>query len=434
MPMESVNAAIYFLIIIIILIFIVLRLRNYKLAKPLLGISSAVFLLLILTFIMESVGYEFPLYILSASISITCMGTVAASVIRTKWSKENEPEDKFISAVSSIAFIVIGAVSACGIAYWIVERMDLQVTFSQLFFLILIGSVTGALLESIPSGTDKNFNLIMGTGMIMWLFAIFGYYVNFYHLSMAFIFSLILAYLAYRLNVADVSAMHSATLLGVLIILFTNINWYLVLITFFLLGGGFTRYRYNYKLKKGIAQSKHGVRSYVNVLSNSTAALVVAVCYGVYHGFYPQLCLILPFAYLGAVATATGDTLASEIGVTAKSKPVMITTLKPVDPGIDGGISLLGELACISGSLIIGILGLVLGVIGTDVYSPVYYIVWIMIVVLGGVLGTNFDSLLGATLQQKGILSNNGVNFISTFVGAFISGTAYYVLSNVMGM
>ncbi len=137
---------------------------------------------------------------------------------------------------------------------------------------------------------------------------------------------------------------------------------------------------------------------------------------------------MLMFGYLGSVATATGDTLASEIGVTNKGKPIMITTLKPVEPGTDGAVSLLGEMVCILGSLIIGILALVL-VIDVEPLSPFTYIIWVFIIVLGGFAGTNFDSLLGATLQQRGYLSNSGVNFVSTFFGAFISGTAYFLLS-----
>jgi uncharacterized protein (TIGR00297 family) len=424
-PME------YFTLFLFILIIILLMkgIQKGEWELPLLGASGAVFTMGTLNLLLGYTSFEFPLYILGASISIACSGGAAASFIR-KWGK-NKPEldDKFILAASSIALIVIGAFSACIMAYWIISWMNLQVTLGQLFFLAVIGAVTGALLESIPSRMETNFTLILGTGMMMWLFASFGYYENFAHLSGVFIFSLLLAYLAYRQEVADVSAMLAATLLGILIIVFTNIYWYLILISFFLLGGAFTRYKYDVKLMRGIAQGNEGIRSYENVLSNSIAALILAVSYGVYEGIYPHFGPVLLFAYLGAVATATGDTLASEIGETYKGKPVMITTFKPVRPGTDGAVSLLGELVCIGGSAIIGVLALVLGVIDMDPQGVSTYIFWIMIVIAGGFFGTNFDSLLGATLQQKGWLSNSGVNLVATIGGAFISGTTYYVLS-----
>ncbi|MFQ6061872.1 MAG: DUF92 domain-containing protein [Methanosarcinales archaeon] len=49
-------------------------------------------------------------------------------------------------------------------------------------------------------------------------------------------------------------------------------------------------------------------------------------------------------------------------------------------------------------------------------------------VVFGGFIGTNIDSLLGATLQQKGLLSNNGVNLVATLAGAIVSVGIYLAL------
>jgi len=39
---------------------------------------------------------------------------------------------------------------------------------------------------------------------------------------------------------------------------------------------------------------------------------------------------------------------------------------------------------------------------------------------VGGFQGTNFDSLLGATLQSRGHLSNNGINLVATFFGVVV--------------
>jgi len=417
----------YFIILFLILIIIVFLSRHHIVDYyfSLMSFSGAALLMGIIILILGD-DFQFPIYVLSASVAITCVGNATASYIRTKVNIEDELDEKLVNATSSIALTIIGALSAFLIAYWTISWMNLDVALNQLFFLVLIGALTGALLEVIPSKTNKNLTMMLGAGMVMWMFASFGYYVNFIHLSIAFIFSLFLSFLAYRQNIADVSAMLAAIILGVLIIVFTNINWYLILISFFLLGGAFTRYKYDYKLTRGIAQSKGGLRSYDNVFSNSITALILAVGYGVYDGSN-----VLLFAYLGAVATATGDTLASEIGETYIGKPVMITTFEPVRPGTDGGISMLGELVCIGGSLITGILALVLGVIDIAPTGISTYIFWIFIVVLGGFVGTNFDSLLGATMQQKGWLSNSGVNLVATMGGAFISGAAYYL---TMGM
>jgi uncharacterized protein (TIGR00297 family) len=124
--------------------------------------------------------------------------------------------------------------------------------------------------------------------------------------------------------------------------------------------------------------------------------------------------------YLGSMATATADTLASEIGSTYRGQPRMITTLKKVKAGTDGAISILGEAAAIFGSVAIAAVAIPLGVIGPDVTVAFF------LAVVGGFIGTNFDSVLGATLQQRKLLTNEGVNFFSTMAGGIVSMALYY--------
>ena len=190
-----------------------------------------------------------------------------------------------------------------------------------------------------------------------------------------------------------------------------------MLLAFFLLGGHFTRYKYDFKKAHGIAESKGGVRGYKNVFSNSLAALVLAVAFKV----FPAYSIFLLPAYLGSIATATGDTLASEIGQTWKGEPRMITTLKKVRPGTDGGVTILGECAAFAGAGVIALLSLMF--IKNDISLA-------LIVLAGGFIGTNIDSVLGATLQQKGYLSNNGVNLFATISGAIITAFIYSSLGS----
>jgi uncharacterized membrane protein len=47
--------------------------------------------------------------------------------------------------------------------------------------------------------------------------------------------------------------------------------------------------------------------------------------------------------------------------------------------------------------------------------------------VLVGFIGTNIDSLLGATLQQRRLLSNAGVNFAGTVISGLLGMLIYYL-------
>ncbi|TGC08765.1 DUF92 domain-containing protein [Methanolobus halotolerans] len=387
------------------------------------NLTLSLSILLLISLLLEFTSLSFPLYVIGGTMAISTFGSSAATFIRhrkqlqingDKGASCDETENYLLP--SSIVLLGVGIVTAYLAGAWIAGWGDINASRNLIFFVAVIGSITGALFESIPSRVDDNISVPLGSGMAMWMFHSFGYSVPPSQMSIALIFSLVLGYFAYRTRIADLSALFSAALLGVLIIVFSEVFWFILLLTFFILGGVFTKYKYKYKKSIGLAQSEGGVRSYENVFSNSTAALVLAICYGI----YPQYAELIIFAYLGTVATATGDTLASEIGTTAHTQPIMITTLKPANAGVDGAVTILGEFAAILGSMIIGILPVVFGMVEGATMV-------ILITTAGGFLGTNVDSLLGATLQKKGMLSNSGVNFVATFAGALISGILYLV-------
>jgi len=361
---------------------------------------------------------KFPLFIIGSAFAITTFGDGIADIINIiekdkKQTIYEQADSKVYSAKSSIVFLISGSFFAFISGVWI-SGFTSTVPVGMIVFLSVIGALTGALLESMTRNED-NIIIPFGSAMAMWLFYMFGYNVDTIYLLKVLAFSFFLGYLSFRVRIADISAMLSATLMGVVIIISSDINWFFILLAFFLLGSMFTRYQYNFKLVYGTAEGKSGIRSYKNVFSNSLAALVIAIAYGV----FPSHAAILMAAYLGSVATACGDTLASEIGQTFKGEPRMITTLKKAKRGTDGAISWLGEGASLFGSLAIAVLAYFL--IQGDM-------VLLLVVTAGGFIGTNIDSLLGATLQQRGYLSNNGVNLFATIAGAIVTGLIYGVV------
>lgn len=384
--------------------------KSFSKSQDLTKLAFSMSVLLFISLLFEGLAYSLPLYIVLGAFAISVSGE-QVSYFRESQRQENE---KGFSGLRSSAFLGLRILAAFLAGSWALYWQELSVSSNLVFFIAVIGAVTGALFESIPSGINRNISVPLGAGMTMWIFEEFRYSVPPQEMLLALGFSLLLGFLAYRAKIADISALLSAALLGLLIIVFSGLSWYLLLLTFFILGGGFTRYKYRYKESIGLAQEKGGIRSYENVFSNSTTALVLAIAYGV----FPAQGQAILYAYLGTVATATGDTLASEIGTTAKGSPRLITNLKVASPGEDGAISWLGELAALFGSLLIGLLAYALGV--TDNFT-----LSVLLATAGGFLGTNVDSLLGATFQKKGLLSNSGVNFVATFAGAGISGGLY---------
>jgi uncharacterized protein (TIGR00297 family) len=386
------------------------------------------FIMALLLLVSLLVGQaKLPLFITGGAFVITTFGDGISDIInihdkaKKDEVKNNKKENntKIYSAKSSIVFLISGGIFAFLAEVWILELSAVyySVPYGMLFFLAMLGAISGALLESVTV-TEDNIIIPLGSAMTMWLFYAFrsSYNIDTMYLITILIFAFILGYLAYRVRIADISAMLSATLFGVVIIVSSSISWFFILLAFFFLGSLFTRYKYKYKKAHGIAEEKGGARGYKNVFSNSLAALSLAVAYKI---FFPSYSMLLLSAYLGSIATACGDTLASEIGQTYRGEPRMITTFKKVRPGTDGAVSRLGEVAAFFGASVISLLAVML--------MPGIHNTYIIVIaaIAGGFIGTNIDSVLGATLQQKGYLSNNGVNLFATISGAIVSGIIY---------
>jgi len=92
---------------------------------------------------------------------------------------------------------------------------------------------------------------------------------------------------------------------------------------------------------------------------------------------------------VGALAAAQADTWGTEIGGRSPTPPRLITTGQPVPTGTSGGVTLLGTVAGVVGAGLMGGLAWMLNVTGSVALAAL----------VGGVLGTLADSLLGATLQ-----------------------------------
>ncbi|MCL2549769.1 MAG: TIGR00297 family protein [Methanimicrococcus sp.] len=378
----------------------------------------------------KNIGIEFPSFLIFQALTVTVFSTRSWFSLFNKvtlYEDIREKESfKNISLLYEFFLIALRVLGAFLAGFWVASFTGYDLTpdfLNRLFFIAMIGAFIGSLFEAIPSKINAIASIYLGSLFSICLLFMLNYQTPWLETALAALFSVVLAFLAYRYKIADVSALFSAAVLGILIILFTNLWWYILLVAFFIFGGGFTKYKFKQKKAAGLAESKTGIRSYENVFSNSIWALVVAVLYGILsqNPDWGWLATPLVFAYVGAVATATGDTMASEIGVTAKGPTYMITTFRKARPGEDGGVSLLGEFAALAGSAIIGIMAFGFGMIDSLGLS-------LLVAVAGGFLGTNIDSILGAVLQKRGYLTNSGVNIVATLLGAVISFALFFLL------
>jgi uncharacterized protein (TIGR00297 family) len=125
------------------------------------------------------------------------------------------------------------------------------------------------------------------------------------------------------------------------------------------------------------------------------------------HGLTPLFA-----AALAALAEAAADTISSELGQVMGGRPRLITSLRSMEAGRDGAVSVAGTIAGI-------VAGAAIAALGTWALRGDARLFWVS--GAGAVFGLFFDSLLGATLEERGWLNNDGVNFLSTVSAAAVA-------------
>lgn len=159
------------------------------------------------------------------------------------------------------------------------------------------------------------------------------------------------------------------------------------------------------KAEWGIAQEDSGKRSVRHAFSNAGVAGILSVLALA----FPQDAAPLILASVASLATATSDTFSSELGSLYGKRFVSVLTWKSGRRGEDGLISLEGTAAGVLGAVLIAVpFILVAGMSWT----------FAAVIVAPAVGGNLVDSLLGATFQAWGLMTNDSVNFAATASGA----------------
>ena len=206
---------------------------------------------------------------------------------------------------------------------------------------------------------------------------------------------------AYRRSSLSGSGTAGAMLIGTSVFGFGGWVWGGALVAFFVSSSWLSHRGAGRKLALSERFAKGSRRDFAQTLANGGLAALLALVAG-YVGREAPLFPILALAFYGALAAATADTWATELGVLAKQPPRLISTGRPVPAGTSGGVTLMGLGAAAAGAAFIGLTVFVL-VQGASLFTLGAWLLrdWVIIPVaaISGLGGALFDSLLGATAQ-----------------------------------
>jgi uncharacterized protein (TIGR00297 family) len=260
-------------------------------------------------------------------------------------------------------------------------------------------------------------------------------------LLLGLIFSSIIALLARRRRSLTRSGAAGTIAVGTTIFGMGGWSWGLALIYFFVSSTLFSHYREHEKARTAADKfSKGSERDIGQVAANGGLATLLALISGLTNS--RPLRKSLQAGFTGALAAATADTWATELGVLSKQEPRLITSGKRVAPGTSGGITPTGTAASALGGLSLGTVFWALQRFPKSLVSLPF------VALVSGLAGSFFDSLLGATIQAmyycpvceketerrvhscgtrtvhlRGIswVDNDVVNFLATMFGGMVA-------------
>ncbi|GAB7095580.1 TIGR00297 family protein [Halolamina litorea] len=351
--------------------------------------------------------YTMPLPSFAASVVTVGVGTLGATFAR---EYVDEPF-LILSAFAVVGFfaallaqLTVVALGATPLSIVAVAPVSLPTLTFHAALAALVGALTRSLLAA-----DDRAAVAFAVGATMLVVGALSEPVHVLDVGLALGVALLLGGITYATGTASVEGMLSGVLLCLVTIVLGGPGWFALLLTFFGVGTLSTKFRYEHKADRGVAEENEGARGLGNVLGNAGVALLAVVGFAA-AGDLPIGGTLFAVAFAGSLATAMGDTLSSEIGGLFDT-PRLVTSGKRVPPGTDGAVTWQGELAGLVGAAAVGGLATLLLDVGQDPLLVVG------IVAGGGFVGMTADSALGATVEGD-VVENETVNLLATLTGA----------------
>ena len=228
------------------------------------------------------------------------------------------------------------------------------------------------------------------------------------HIGAVCVISVLLSLICWKLKMLTVGGGVASLVTGIFVGIVGSLEWFALLVVFSATGFIATKLDFERKKKAGVQEGVNGERTAMNVIGVGLPPCIIAAIAWL---FQDLNYVMMSAAYIGTMAVATADTIASEIGI-RDEKVWLITSFKKVDKGTNGGISVLGTVSSLAASFIISVVGWIIVFHTLDVL--------VLIPTLAGFAGNLLDSVFGATLESRGLISKYTNNMSTALVGAVL--------------
>lgn len=350
----------------------------------------------------------------AAAWGILAAGDGMATLVGTTVRSPRLPWNHQKSVAGLLAFVIAGAIAAIGLLAWTnVGSLSVSIVLAG----ILAAAVAG-FVESVPITLDDNLTVPLSAGAVLWSCAAFEPAVFFSAwpelqqlLLMGLLANVIVAVLGWTARTVTIAGALTGAVIGTTVVAgFGWAGWLLLLATF-AVAAVTTRLGHARKHQAGIAEGRGGRRGPGNAIANTgIAAWAAVMAMGMRD---PAIASLVATA---ALATAGSDTVASEIGKSYGRTTWLVTTFRRVAPGTTGAVSTEGTLAGIGAAAVLAAIAAALGLI------PAWTI---GVITLAATVASLIEGALGATLEARGILNNDTLNFVNAAIGAALTVAAW---------
>ena len=316
-----------------------------------------------------------------------------------------------------MAFVLCGGAAAVALALWTAPAVQPVPSFAFLLIAPVAAAIVAALVETIPIGLDDNLRvpaaaaIVLGTAAAIDPGRAHAALTPFTAFAVPIGANVAVAIAGYLARTVTMPGALTGMLIG--IVVWRGAGWqgWVLLLAAFAIAVLTTKMGGRRKALLGIAEERGGRRGAGNAIANTGVAAWMAAIAALTP--YTEAALA---ACVAALVAGSSDTVASEIGKAFGRRTWLVSTLRPVPPGTSGAVSSEGTAAGAASALLLSGVAALLGLITPSLVVPI---------AAGAVAAALIESVLGSTLEPRGLLNNDVLNFITTSAGALLGVAAW---------
>lgn len=348
--------------------------------------------------------------ILAAGDGMATLAGRAMPIARLPWN-----EDKSYGGL--LAFVVCGGAAAIALAMWTAPAVTPVPALAFLIAAPLTAAVVAGLVETIPVGLDDNLRVPAAAAIVLGSAAIIDPVRAREALGSAAVLAIPLAANAavaiagWAAGTVTIPGAVAGLIIGTVIWWAAGWQGWVLLLLAFAIAVLTTKLGARRKALLGIAEERGGRRGAGNAIANTGLAAWLAAIAAL--SPYREAALA---AFVAALVAGSSDTVSSEVGKAYGRRTWLVTTLRRVPAGTSGAVSSEGTLAGAASALLLA------GAAAALSLTPATLIVAIA---AAAVVAAMVESVLGSTLEPRGLLNNDLLNFITTSVAAVLGIAAW---------